>query len=145
MSRKTCTTNADASSYSKARGSTEWFDVWIISLAFTVARPQPSRPPMGDVCQTALFTSIIKTPNEGLSFGKIVFIVWLELHRICAKQNWWLLLEVLHLTKTFNVGLSIHTQTYQCTHTHTDILTHACASSQKNILTDWCKQQKHLR
>ncbi len=39
-------------------------------MAFTVPRSQPNGIPMGDfglMCETALSTTIIKTPNDGIS------------------------------------------------------------------------------
>ena len=53
----------------------KWCESYAVALAVT--RSQPSRTPMGDfepTCSTALSTIILKIPNEGIHFRRMLFI-----------------------------------------------------------------------
>uniref|UniRef100_A0A0E9SZH9 Uncharacterized protein n=1 Tax=Anguilla anguilla TaxID=7936 RepID=A0A0E9SZH9_ANGAN len=71
---------------------------------FAVTRSRPNQTPMGDfgqTCWTAFSTTIIKTPNKGISFERMVFhpsSTVPETSRICAKV-FWQLMVAQHLTK----------------------------------------------
>lgn len=71
-----------------------WMVLWIwkqcesYAAAYAVLRSQPNWIPMGDfgvMCYTALSKTIIKTPNEGLSFGRLA----VEFQEAVKLYWWW--------------------------------------------------------
>lgn len=70
---------------------TWWVSIWCkYALAFTDSRSQPSWKPVEDfglTCCTSLSTNMIKTPNKGTSFGRMMFHLPDVLQRLMSARR----------------------------------------------------------